>query len=86
MNHSSKDRLDKIKAATVAIAAVPENAGSQPSRDQPFVIIGSGFSIHPQGVIVTCAHVVEAFMEKSIKEYLDTIPDEEKTRDLVESL
>lgn len=54
----------------------------QPSKKQPFTILGSGFCVHQRGVIVTCAHVVEAFMERSIKEYLDSIPEEEKTKDL----
>lgn len=84
MSRSRQELLGQLKAATVALAVVDRNADPQPSRDQPFVILGSGFCIHKKGVIVTCAHVVEAFMEKSIKENLDSIPEEQKSKDLQE--
>jgi len=50
-----------VKKATVAIALVDFN-----NKTKPYEIIGSGFCIDPAGVIVTCRHVIEAFMSKSI--------------------
>src|SRR5690242_610929 len=46
-----------VKKATVAIVA------SYPDRlpQRPFEIYGSGFCVHPEGIIVTCAHVLHAF-------------------------
>lgn len=47
-----------MKKATVAIVA------SYPDKfpNRPFTIYGSGFCIHPEGIIVTCAHVLNAFV------------------------
>lgn len=50
---------DAVKKATVAIVA--EIPGHIPRR--PFTIFGSGFCIHPEGVVVTCEHVFKAFVE-----------------------
>lgn len=53
---------DAVKAATVAIALWhPERPGT---GNRPFSIIGSGFCINSEGVIVTCAHVHRATMEQ----------------------
>jgi hypothetical protein len=50
---------DAVKKATVAIvASIP---GSIPNR--PFTIFGSGFCIHPEGVVITCEHVFKAFVD-----------------------
>lgn len=49
---------DAVKRATVAIVAVHERRLPQ----RPFDIVGSGFCIHADGVIVTCKHVFEAFV------------------------
>jgi S1-C subfamily serine protease len=50
---------DAVKKATVAIvAAIP---GNTPNR--PFRILGSGFCIRPEGVVITCEHVFKAFMD-----------------------
>jgi S1-C subfamily serine protease len=54
---SPSDIYDAVKKATVAIVAT--YPGSFPQR--PFTIFGSGFCIHPEGVIVTCEHVFKAF-------------------------
>ncbi len=56
---------EAVKKATVAIVAPIPNAF--PKR--PFDIIGSGFCVHAEGVIVTCAHVFHAF-----------VPDESRKR------
>lgn len=76
----TKAALKRIKKATVALAFMHEQEQPLPMRKQPFTILGSGFCIHRQGVVVTCAHVIEAFMEKNIKEHLDSIPSEEKSK------
>jgi hypothetical protein len=54
-----QDIYAAVKRATVAI--VLELPDRIPAR--PFTIIGSGFCIHPQGVIVTCEHVFRAFVD-----------------------
>jgi S1-C subfamily serine protease len=48
-----------VKRATVAI--VLEFPGKIPAR--PFTIVGSGFCIHPEGVVVTCGHVFRSFVD-----------------------
>jgi len=48
-----------VKRATVAI--VMEYPGRIPAR--PFAILGSGFCVHPEGVIVTCEHVFKSFVD-----------------------
>jgi hypothetical protein len=48
---------DAVKKATVAIVV------SVPNRSPfPYLIVGSGFCIDPDGVIVTCNHVFRAFL------------------------
>ena len=49
---------EAVKRATVAIVAVRTDRLPQ----RPFDIVGSGFCIHADGVIVTCKHVFEAFV------------------------
>ncbi len=80
MNTFPRPTFEKIKKATAALAVLHEQERPQPSREQPFTILGSGFCVHSRGIVVTCAHVVEAFMEKKIKEYLDSIPEEERSK------
>ena len=63
---SRKNILEKIKASTVAIAYL-NTADSK----QPFTIVGSGFSIDASGVIITCRHVLEAMMSKTIEEQIE---------------
>ena len=53
--------FETVKKATVAIAIVDFN-----NKTKPFEIIGSGFCVDPSGVIITCRHVIERFMSKSI--------------------
>lgn len=50
---------DAVKKATVAI--VVSLSDRIPQR--PFAIVGSGFCIHPAGVVVTCEHVFKAFVD-----------------------
>lgn len=69
--------FEAIKKATVAMAFLHyENI------QQPFTILGSGFCIHKNGVVVTCRHVVEAFFRKSFDEYIASIKDEEKKKQI----
>lgn len=37
---------------------------------QPFTIAGSGFCIHPQGIVVTCEHVLSSFMKVPVHDAL----------------
>ncbi len=72
--------FDRVKNATVALAVLHEENSPRLAQQQPFTIVGSGFCVHPRGVVVTCAHVIEAFMEKNIKEQLASIPEPERTK------
>jgi S1-C subfamily serine protease len=82
MSTAPKAALERNKNATVALAVMHEQERPLPMRKQPFTILGSGFCVDQRGVVITCAHVIEAFMEKNIKEYLDSIPPEEKSMSL----
>jgi S1-C subfamily serine protease len=59
----------KVKNATVAIAAMNKD-----EAEEPFTIIGSGFCLDAEGVIITCRHVIEAFMRISINQQIAKIP------------
>lgn len=72
--------FEQVKRATVALAVLHEQNPPCHSSKQPFTILGSGFCVHPQGVVVTCAHVIEAFMEKNIKEQIASITEEERKK------
>jgi len=50
---------EAVKKATVAIVA----SHPQTFPQRPFTTYGSGFCIHAEGVVVTCAHVFKAFMD-----------------------
>lgn len=73
--------LENIKSATVAIATLHIK-----KKNRPFTIIGSGFCIHPKGIVVTCEHVLSAFMEKSVHEQIAEVsrPDWEGKKDRIE--
>jgi trypsin-like peptidase len=55
---------DSLKKATVAIVARFPN--KLPAR--PFTILGSGFCVHPTGVVITCAHVFNAFLSQKSRQ------------------
>jgi hypothetical protein len=65
MIETRKTILERVKKATVAVAYL-HTANS----DEPFTIVGSGFCIDPTGVVITCRHVVEAFMSKTIAQQI----------------
>lgn len=52
---------DAVKAATVAI--VLHHSDMPEKNNRPFTVIGSGFCIHSQGIIVTCKHVLDGFID-----------------------
>jgi S1-C subfamily serine protease len=81
VTESVTERFARVKSATVALAVMADKAVPLPPRTQPFEILGSGFCVDARGAIVTCAHVVEAFMEKTIKDYLKSIPPEERSKE-----
>ena len=55
--------LQRIKHATVALALFDER-----NSKRPFSIVGSGFCVHPRGIVVTCEHVLSGFMKKPLAE------------------
>lgn len=77
----SREQLDLIKRATVALALMPENPPSDP-RETPFTIVASGFCIDPAGIVVTCEHVVTAFFQQDIRQVIAEVPEEDKTNEM----
>ena len=59
--------FSRVKRATVALAFIRKTPGP---RNRPFDILGSGFCVDPSGVVITCRHVIEAFMTKSAAEQI----------------
>jgi len=47
--------LERIKSATVAIAM--QSPGPLDPRQHPFRIVGTGFCISSDGIVITCEHV-----------------------------
>ena len=71
---------NRVKGATVSLAVLHDSGA--PTKQPPFTIVGSGFCVHERGIIVTCAHVLQAFFAKTIQELIASIPDEEKKKEL----
>ena len=69
MSESKRDILERVKKATVAVAYL--NASDS---DEPFTIVGSGFCIDTAGIVITCRHVVEAFMSRTIAQQIADAP------------
>lgn len=57
--------LQRVKQATVALALFYEE---NPRR--PFNIVGSGFCVHPGGIVITCEHVLSGFMRKPLSQVI----------------
>ena len=70
--------FQQIKNATVALVLMHKESLESDSSRTPFTIFGTGFCIHPRGIIVTCEHVLSAFMRKSIREIIDQLPESDK--------
>jgi len=70
-----------VKRGTVAIAVVHKSAVNG-SKEAPFTIVGSGFCIDPSGLVVTCRHVVDAFMSKPSHQQIAEVDDAEKEKTL----
>lgn len=64
--------LERIKAATVAIAMKAPGPFS-PSQ-HPFQIVGTGFCIAADGIVITCEHVIAAFANGNIREAIAALP------------
>lgn len=64
--------FERVKRATVGIVMpTPERLPKK-----PFTIIGSGFCVHPAGVVISCEHVFRAFFDQNAyKEIMKDIPD-----------
>lgn len=74
---SKRDLYERVKRATVAI--VMEIPNRLPKK--PFTIVGSGFCIHKEGIIVTCEHVFRAFFdENAYQELMKDLPEENNPR------
>jgi hypothetical protein len=54
-----RDISDSLKKATVAVMTRRENSGA----GHPFKIIGSGFCVHPAGIVITANHVFQSFVK-----------------------
>jgi S1-C subfamily serine protease len=67
---SPKDVSDSIKRATVAVIQHRAN----PTRQHPFKIIGSGFCVHRDGIVLTANHVFQSFLkDHHYKSVLDRV-------------
>ena len=73
--------LNRVKRATVALAFVPRKPPENPKK-APYFIIGTGFCIHPRGVIATCEHVITASVKGDVRELINRVPDEDKKKEL----
>ena len=56
---TSREISDSVKKATVAV--ITRRADSSPQH--PFKIIGSGFCVHPAGIVLTANHVFQSFVK-----------------------
>ena len=56
---TAREISDSVKKATVAV--ITRRADSSPQH--PFKIIGSGFCVHPAGIVLTANHVFQSFVK-----------------------
>jgi S1-C subfamily serine protease len=70
-----REVFDRVKRSTVAIAAM-----NRREAQHPFTIVGSGFCVDPFGLIITCRHVVEVFMEKTVEQQIAEISPGERAK------
>jgi hypothetical protein len=72
---ASREQLELVKRATVAVALFPDNPPEDP-RETPFTIVGTGFSIDRDGVVITCEHVLRAF-SPDIRQAIAALPKDD---------
>ncbi|MBI3849219.1 MAG: trypsin-like peptidase domain-containing protein [Verrucomicrobia bacterium] len=66
----------QVRRATVGLVLFHPNI-----PQKPYTIVGSGFCVDPNGVVVTCQHIVSAFMEKSVPDHMAEFdPAERKSK------
>jgi hypothetical protein len=71
---SDKGYFQKEKFATVAISSFDESLAKSGPIDQVLLantIVGTGFNVHPSGVLVTAFHVLKPFMTEEGSDKLD---------------
>ena len=66
---SEREVYQSVKNASVAVLARPAN----PTTQRPFKIVGSGFCVHKDGIILTCRHVFEAFLKIRDREHHESV-------------
>jgi len=67
----------RVRNATVGLVLFHPN-----NKQNPYTIVGSGFCVDSTGIIVTCQHVVSAFMEKPIPNQMAEIDPQNRKRTL----
>jgi len=73
---STNEIFARVRRATVGLVLFHPNV-----PQKPYTIIGSGFCVDPSGVIVTCQHVVSAFMQKPVQSQMAELdPAERKSK------
>src|SRR5690348_16717279 len=71
----SREQLELVKRATVAIALFPDEPPAA-KTETPFTIVGTGFCIDPDGVVITCEHVLRAFTPE-IRQAIASLPKDD---------
>lgn len=71
-----REIFDRVKRATVAVVGMNVSEARH-----PFTIMGSGFCIDRDGIIVTCRHVLETLMEKPVAQQIAEVSPEEKDKE-----
>lgn len=84
---NTKEIFERVKAATVAIAIYDKTIAlhKKETKRQPYEIIGTGFCIHPRGIVVSCRHVFQEFYPEKNRDFFEgkRKPDELKIIDAI---
>jgi S1-C subfamily serine protease len=72
----NRDLFKRVKRATVALGVMDPT-----SKAAPFQILGTGFCIDATGIVITCRHVLDAFMSKPIMQQIQEMAQEEHNQD-----
>ncbi len=73
----TKGIFGRVRRATVGVVLIHPG-----ERSKPYTVIGSGFCADTVGVIVTCQHVVSAFMQRSVPDQVAAISPEKRNSQL----